>query len=77
MKRRVLGFCLLLLGYAFFAHNAVADSKVYSSASDIRPLNIGAKAPNATVQTPDNKDIDLHDAFKKQRTVLIFYRGGW
>lgn len=52
-------------------------SEVPTRADQVRPLLIGAQAPEATVQSLDGTDVALQDIFAKQRTVLVFYRGGW
>jgi peroxiredoxin len=44
---------------------------------DIRPLFVGAKIPELTLQRVDGSPVDLGDEIAKKPTVLIFYRGGW
>ena len=47
------------------------------SAEEIKPLSAGAKVPELTLQTADNKSFDLNESIRNKPTVLIFYRGGW
>jgi len=61
----------LVVAAAAHAGGAAASPK------DVRPLLIGAAAPNVTVRAVDGAAVDLAELTKKQRTVLVFYRGGW
>lgn len=65
---------IVLATITFVAHSQTAVPK---TATDIAPLLIGEKIPNVTLQTSDNKEVQLADLFKKKKTVLVFYRGGW
>ncbi len=46
-------------------------------AEDVSPLLIGEKIPETQVLTIDGKSASTSDLFKKGKTILIFYRGGW
>ncbi|REJ84945.1 MAG: hypothetical protein DWQ36_18805 [Acidobacteria bacterium] len=54
-----------------------ASAEVAASATEIRPLLIGAQAPDVAVQALDGSEVELKDILAKQRSVLVFYRGGW
>jgi len=43
----------------------------------IRPLLMSARIPAVTARTPAGEVFDVNAAVRKQRTVLLFYRGGW
>ena len=68
-----------LCAAALFAGSALAATaaEVPASAAEVQPLLIGAQAPEATVQALDGTDVALKDILAKQRSVLVFYRGGW
>lgn len=71
MKKVLFMICLAFTSVAN-AQNAIANS-----ATDITPLLIGEKIPYITLKTRDNTDVNISDSFKKKKSVLIFYRGGW
>jgi peroxiredoxin len=56
---------------------ANAQNMIAKSATDIAPLLIGEKIPNLTLKSSENADVNILDLFKKKKTVLVFYRGGW
>ncbi|MCD0470927.1 peroxiredoxin-like family protein [Flavobacterium sp. JAS] len=68
---------LLFIALATLSSIANAQSTIPKSATDIAPLLIGEKIPDITLKTSDNTDVQLSDLFKKKKTVLVFYRGGW
>jgi peroxiredoxin len=63
--------------YAVAVFAGPKQTLVADSAATTKPLTVGAKAPNATLQSLSGKDVSLLSLLKRQRTVLIFYRGGW
>lgn len=56
---------------------ANAQNMIAKSATDIAPLLIGEKIPSLTLKSSDNTDVNISELFKKKKTVLVFYRGGW
>ncbi|MCD0472606.1 peroxiredoxin-like family protein [Flavobacterium sp. JAS] len=56
---------------------ANAQNEIPKSENDIAPLLIGEKIPNITLKSSENTDVQISDLFKKKKTVLVFYRGGW
>ncbi len=51
---------------------------VVKQAADASPgLDVGAKAPDATVLDVHGKRVQLADLYKEGPVVLTFYRGGW
>ncbi len=62
------------------AAGASADSvpqSVPSSAAEVRPLLIGAPAPEVTLVSLDGSPVGLREVLAQQPTILVFYRGGW
>jgi peroxiredoxin len=55
--------------------HAAAD--VPTTATAVKPIGKGEKAPDAMVYTRDNQPVKLSDIYSKAPTVVIFYRGGW
>lgn len=53
------------------------DGMVAMHASEVKPLAVGTKAPDAEITSRKGKAITLLHALKGQPTVLIFYRGSW
>src|SRR5688572_23488228 len=54
-----------------------AAEDVPTTASAVKPVEKGRKAPDATVYTRDNQAVKLSDIYSSGTTVVIFYRGGW
>ncbi len=52
-------------------------SAVPEDARQVHPLDVGTKAPVATLRRPDGKQVELGTLYGQKPTVLIFYRGGW
>lgn len=52
--------------------SSVADSGILKKA-----LNIGAKAPNFTLNNALNKSISLYNELENGPVILTWYRGGW
>ena len=73
MKWAMLGWMMLLAGLPMVAR---AD-QVPGRAEEVTPLAVGAEVPNVTLQTAEGKPVLLLEAVKQQRSVIIFYRGGW
>ena len=65
---------VLALGLAGICPTAAAPP---ASATDVRPLLIGAKVPELTLSSADGSPFDLTRALATKPTILIFYRGGW
>ncbi|RZJ51711.1 MAG: AhpC/TSA family protein [Flavobacterium sp.] len=68
-----------ILFILFAAINTVANAQnpLPKTATDIAPLLIGEKIPNAILKSPENTTVNLSDVIKKKKTVLVFYRGSW
>lgn len=66
--------CIALIAINSILH---AQSIMPKLATDISPLLIGEKIPNTTLKSAEDKNIILSDLFKKKKTILVFYRGGW
>jgi len=67
----------IMLAATLTAVSVLPAAEVASAPDQVRPLLIGAQVPEVTVKTGDGKPFALLDAFRKQPTVVIFYRGGW
>ncbi|TPG39957.1 peroxiredoxin-like family protein [Flavobacterium pectinovorum] len=68
---------LLFIFLATLSTIANAQNTIPKSATEIAPLLIGEKIPDITLKTAENAVVKLSDLFKKKKTVLVFYRGGW
>lgn len=51
--------------------------EVAPSPSQVRPLLIGAAAPDAQLRTMDGRPVALRAALAGKPGIVIFYRGGW
>lgn len=59
------------------AQTAKEEGTVATSANDVKPVDVGAKAPTGQVDRADGTKADLATLYAEKPTVLIFYRGGW
>jgi len=50
---------------------------VANSAAEAKPLQVGARVPDASIRGLDGKVVRLRSVLRGKPTVLIFYRGGW
>ena len=50
---------------------------VFDSPEEVRPLEVGTPAPDAAVSTLEGDSKTLTELRGGDRSVLIFYRGGW
>jgi thiol-disulfide isomerase/thioredoxin len=67
----------LFILFAALSIAANAQNAIAKSATDIAPLLIGEKIPNAALKSAENTAVNLTDLIQKKKTVLVFYRGGW
>jgi peroxiredoxin len=68
---------LVIFITAMLAQFSLAQSELPKSATEIAPLLIGEKAPNILLQTTDGKTVSFLETLGKDKTILVFYRGGW
>ena len=68
---------LVAVAFLVLCSVTAGSAETASSPAEIRPLLIGASTPSVEVHTPDGAATDLAKRVKGQRTLLIFYRGGW
>lgn len=66
---------LLLVIMSFFCLSTSAQ--LPEKATDICPLLIGERLPNATLKDRFNRDVDFLSVIDEKPAVLVFYRGGW
>lgn len=57
--------------------STLANAQLPNNAEDISPLLIGEKLPETTLLDNSGKSVNLNEEIAKQKTVLVFYRGGW
>lgn len=75
MKTKHLNFLIILILYG--AGMAQTKNIIAKNAEDVCPVKIGKEIPNTIVRTVDNKEISLKEIIDKQKSIIIFYRGGW
>ena len=80
MKNLILLLTISLLPVAAFAsfgtHEGSGDD-VPDDATAVRPLLIGADAPDVTLRTVSGESVALRDMHSGTPVMVIFYRGGW
>jgi len=70
--KTVFNAAFLLLSFFTFAQNDLPKIP-----TDINPLLVGEKIPNQELYDSSGELVSLEQLFAKQKTILIFYRGGW
>jgi peroxiredoxin len=70
--KKLICMAMLTIGCSVFA-----QSELPKTATDISPLLISEKIPTATLKSVDGATVDLSKALASQKTILVFYRGGW
>jgi hypothetical protein len=79
--RAVPARLLLSLGLLVAGATAPAAARQLAtpapSATEIRPLLLGAEVPAAPVRGLDGEATDLRSVVLGKPTLLLFYRGGW
>lgn len=70
--KTVFNTTFLLLSLFTFAQNDLPKIP-----TDIKPLLVGEKIPNQELYDSSGELVSLEQLFAKQKTILIFYRGGW
>jgi peroxiredoxin len=71
MKYLVCSVFFLALGVS------TAIAQVPESAEDISPLLISEQIPPTNLIAVNGDEVALHDLLKNQKSILLFYRGGW
>ena len=66
-----------IITIAFIFTSLTFHAQVVVNSEDIKPLLKGESIPSVAVKSLDGKSVQLMDIVKAQKTVLIFYRGGW
>lgn len=66
-----------LLAVSFLCAAPSRAQDVARTPSAVRPLLIGAQAPDATLRALDGSAISIKTALGGKPGVVIFYRGGW
>lgn len=56
---------------------ALQDHKVADSATNAKPLQAGATAPDSSLKDMDGKPTSVKKVLAGEKTVLVFFRGGW
>lgn len=70
------GLMVAALGVLACAGVAI-QQMVASSATDAKPLGVGAELPKVKVTNLEGEKVDMKEALGGKPTVLVFYRGGW
>ena len=68
---------VLTLASLFLGQSLVQADSLPASATDAKPLGVGAHAPAITLIGADGARVDLGKTFTEKPTVLVFYRGSW
>lgn len=78
MQKKILipAFIIMLL---IITGNILAkeNNKIAKSAEDICPVKIGTEIPSALIKSINGNELDIKEIAKDQKSIIIFYRGGW
>lgn len=68
---------ILLIAFSFLLSNVKINAQIYPTANDVKPILIGQKLADATLQDVNGKDVNLQSLISEKPSVVVFYRGGW
>ena len=70
-------FFLIILLFALIVSCTSNEETTPSSAENINPLLIGQQIPDVILKNASGMDVDLHKLVSEQKSLILFYRGGW
>lgn len=56
---------------------AAIQANPATAASEVNPVEVGARAPDVMLRQADGQKARLHGLTAEQPAILVFYRGGW
>jgi peroxiredoxin len=68
---------IMMLAAILSSARLIAAQGIAAAASDVRPILVGAVAPDAELRGMDGMPVALKTALAGKPGVVIFYRGGW
>ena len=71
MKSTILITLLLIVSFTSLF------SQIPEKPEAISPLSVGDRIPELTIKNINNESVLLTELVKEQKTILLFYRGGW
>jgi len=77
MRSRKIPGVIALLMALLSSGPAFGQSGIADSAEQICPLLPGLKIPDVTLERVDGTPFNLLEEVSRQRSILVFYRGGW
>ncbi|MDT0554060.1 peroxiredoxin-like family protein [Urechidicola vernalis] len=66
-----------ILTLSLFLSSFIINAQVFEDATQIEPLKIGATIPAVEVTSYLGKSKSISKIVSEQKTVLVFFRGGW
>ena len=66
-----------LLTLSFLLTGILSQAQIYPTADAVKPILIGQKFSDATLQDVNGKDVNLQALISEKPSVVVFYRGGW
>lgn len=69
--KKILSFVLFLL----FVGNTFAQ--IADKAENVKPIKVGDTIADVTIRLSDGSAVSTSLLFAEQKSVLVFYRGGW
>lgn len=69
--KTLLSLCLLLLV------SGISFAQVADRAENVKPIKVGETIADITVRLSDGSEVTTTSLFEEQKSVLVFYRGGW
>ena len=67
----------LLIALVLLVGSHLSDAQLPATAQEVSPLLTGEKIPDATLTDAAGNTVETAALFAKQKTILLFYRGGW
>lgn len=77
MKLIIKIFWLGLLISLSLYGNTTNGGNVANGANEVCPIKISEEVPSAKLRSIDGNIIDIREVIKGNKSIIIFYRGGW
>jgi peroxiredoxin len=68
---------LFTLASLLLSAKLIAAPQIAATPEQVTPLLNGLNIPAVSLQTAENKTVQLIDLIQQKPSVLVFYRGGW
>lgn len=70
-------YIVMIILFLCGANMAQDKNLIAKNAESVCPIKIGANIPDAIIRTLEGKEVNIKDITNGQKSIIVFYRGGW